>query len=206
MPKVPPIAFTPTAPVGLYGPVSILPKPDIPIPYMTATTLPPTAAYSNRYIDPYPMEIPTSSAAIIPAGPSRLVDTHFNTSADNGLGARYTGGSFIPDYQNSLIDERAMPAGHSSIKDRNSNIVSSSYWRENPTHLPYGRQTMSAIGGSNGSVLTYQNVPSYTPRDMTPQTSHNEHTRPNYAFLSTESGAQSKIRSNQLSDDFIKHL
>jgi hypothetical protein len=72
------------------------------MPYVTATTIPPVANYSNRYIDPFHTVVPTS--VIIPSGPSRIVETHFNASADNGFPGRYTGGSFIRDYQNSIID------------------------------------------------------------------------------------------------------
>jgi hypothetical protein len=56
------------------------------MPYVTATTIPPVANYSNRYIDPFHTVVPTS--VIIPSGPSRIVETHFNASADNGFPGR----------------------------------------------------------------------------------------------------------------------
>lgn len=69
--------------------------------------------------------------------------------------------------------------------------------------MPYGQATTSVLGVGN----SYQGVPSYTPRDMVGQPSaYYEAARPSYGFLNTESGTKSKIRSNQVSDDFIKHF
>jgi hypothetical protein len=68
--------------------------------------------------------------------------------------------------------------------------------------VPYGGQTMSVLSGGNGNFIPYHGVPGY----MVPQLGYHEYIQPNFPSINTGSGTQSYIRSNQVSDDFIKHF
>lgn len=118
---------------------------------------------------------------------------------DNRYGGPATFGGAYP----SRIEERQGGASFIQDKPMPSTLVASRYMKERP----YGQPTTSVIGGISNNYQ-YQGVAASTPRDMIPQPSHyQDHVRPSYGFLNTESGAQSKIRSPApVSEEFIKHF
>ena len=204
---LPGTAVNPTPP---FPPFGVANKPESILP--SVSTLPPANGFSNRYLDQtvanaafgmvaQPTTPTTTTTAIFPTGPSKIVEQQVIPPPMESQ-PRYA--TFNPYANPSRIEERQISTpSFIQEKPQPSQLVASRY---KDRTMPYGQATTSVIGGVNSSYQ-YQGVPNYTPRDMTSQLSHHhEAVRPSYGFLNTESAAQSKIRSNQVSDDFIKNF
>lgn len=195
----PPVQPPVVAPIFPQVPVSIKQVPMTP----SAETLPPVM-YNPTVMEPVAPVIPQVAQTVSVNGMGSMI-ARPGMSSDS-----YRSPSFRdPMGTASRIEERVVGTG-SFIQERPGGLVSSRYLKETGRQpQPYGMQTNSVLAGVNsGITYNYQGLPMVSPRElpsgMIPPS--DSYVRPSYGFLSTQSGAQSRIRNPQVSDDFIKHF